>query len=65
MKLRIVEINGKKTAKQNETKNKATKRKNRNKKKATIKKKQTNKQTQNAGISERLMKVTPTLFIQL
>ena len=63
MKLRIVEINGKKTAKQKETKNKATKRKNRNKKKATIKKK--NKQTQNAGISERLTKVTPTLFIQL
>ena len=43
MKLRIVGINGKKTAKQKETKNKATKRKNRNKKKATIKKK--NKQT--------------------
>ena len=64
MKLRSVEINGKKTAKQNETKNKATKRKNKNKKKATIKKK-TNKQTQNAGISERLTKVTPTLFIQL
>ena len=63
MKLRIVEINGKKTAKQNETKNKATKRKNKNKKKSNNKKK--NKQTQNAGISERLTKVTPTLFIQL
>ena len=64
MKLRSVEINGKKTAKQNETKNKATKRKNKNKKKSNNKKK-TNKQTQNAGISERLTKVTPTLFIQL
>ena len=43
MKLRIVEINGKKTAKQNETKNKATKRKNKNKKKSNNKNK--NKQT--------------------
>ena len=43
MKLRIVEINGKKTAKKNETKNKATKRKNKNKKKSNNKKKkQTN-----------------------
>lgn len=65
MKLRSVEINGKKTAKQNETKNKATKRKNKNKNKSNNKKKKNNKQTQNAGISERLTKVTPTLFIQL
>ena len=51
---------------QNKTKRKTKqqKEKTRIKKKATIKKK-TNKQTQNAGISERLTKVTPTLFIQL
>ena len=50
---------------QNKTKKKqSNKKKNRNKKKATIKKK-TNKRTQNAGIGERLTKVTPTLFIQL
>ena len=63
MKLRIVEINGKKTAKQNETKKKQQKEKTGIKK--SNNKKKTNKQTQNAGISERLTKVTPTLFIQL
>ena len=48
---------------QNKTKQKTKQQKE--KTRINNKKKQTNKQTQNAGISERLTKVTPTLFIQL